>query len=213
MGMLATRLAEAIERGATGGHAFFDTRIVETSSGHEYAISNWSAARGRWNISQGLKRSDGTVSATRHESARNQLYMARGRRHKFRFKDWADFSCLRANGRLVQLTTTTFRLAKVYGAEVAYEYVRALTRPVPLSEQIWINGIAQVRGVDYTVDNETGIVTSSVSWAAATREMACEFDVPVRFDVDRVNARIEHRRPDGAMLIRWEDIDLVEVRE
>lgn len=217
MGFLTTRFPDLIARGATGGHAFFDTTIVEVQSGHEVAISNWSASRGRWNVSQGIKikRDDNTVvtDPRRYEAARDFLYMARGRLHRFRFKDWADYRCQRAHGRLVQITSTTFQISKVYGSEVAFEYVRSLTRPVTGTIQIWLDGVLQSSPANYTVNVDTGVVTFGSAPGAAVREVACEFDVPARFDTDRIDARLLHRKGDGTMFLEWDSIDIVEVRE
>lgn len=213
MGFLAKRFPPYISRGATGGHAFFDTTVVEVASGHETAIANWSASRGRWNVSQGVKRMDGQIDDRRFEAVRDFLYMARGRLHRFRFKDWMDFRCARANGRLVQITSTTFQISKVYGTEVAFEYVRSLTRPVPGSVQVWLAGVLQASPADYTVNTDTGVVTFASAPGAAAREVACDFDVPARFDIDRLDARLVHRRDDGVLLMEWNDIPIVEVRE
>lgn len=217
MGFLSTRFPDAIARGASGGHAYFSTTIVEVLSGHEKAISNWSASRGRWNVSQGLKiaRADGSVvtDPKRYEAARDFLYMARGRLHRFRFKDWSDYACARSSGRLVQITSTTFQVAKVYGTDPSFEYVRSLTRLVASTVTVWVGGVLQSSPANYTVDLDTGVVTFASPPGVATREVACEFDVPCRFDTDRVDARLVHRRGDGTNLIEWSDIDIVEVRE
>jgi uncharacterized protein (TIGR02217 family) len=223
MGFLATKFPDVIARGATGGHAHFQTEIVELLSGRESATSLWQFSRGRWNVSQGLKaaKPDGTLapSARRHEAARDMLYMARGRRHHFRFKDWADHVCHRANGRLVLISGNAYRIAKVYGSEVAHEYVRTLTRPVAGTVQVWIGGVLQVGG--YTVDTSstdfvdgtTGVLTFS-SPPGGALEVACEFDVPCRFDVDRVDTTLVHRNGfDGTSFIEWDNIAIVEVRE
>ena len=213
MGFLAKRFPPYISRGATGGHAFFDTTVVEVASGHETAIANWSASRGRWNVSQGVKRMDGQIDDRRFEAVRDFLYMARGRLHRFRFKDWMDFRCARANGRLVQITSTTLQDSQAYGTEVAYAHVRARTRPVTGRVQAWAAGVLQAAPADYTVNTDTGVVTFASAPGAAAREVACDFDVPARFDIDRLDARLVHRRDDGVLLMEWNDIPIVEVRE
>jgi uncharacterized protein (TIGR02217 family) len=218
MAWLGTPLPDLIARGATGGLGF-KTTLVESQGGFEFGVQEWAYTRGRWNISQGLKKllPDGTVapSSTRHEAARNHLFMARGRAHKWPFKDWTDYVCHRAHGRLVQLTSTTFQIAKVYGDNPTFEYVRRLTRPVNDTVQVWLSGVLQSGGytVNYGDDAAGGIVTFSSAPGAATREVACQFYVPCRYDVDQVNARLVHRRGDGTLFLAWEDIDIVEVRE
>ena len=60
---------------------------------------------------------------------------------------------------------------------------------------------------------DTGVVTFASAPGAAAREVACDFDVPARFDIDRLDARLVHRRDDGVLLMEWNDIPIVEVRE
>ena len=87
------------------------------------------------------------------------------------------------------------------------------SRIVAGSAQIWRNGTLQTITTDYTLDIDTGIVTSVSSWAGATLEVACEFDVLCRFDTPAFKPRLEFRVDDSRMLFKWDDIDIVEVRE
>jgi uncharacterized protein (TIGR02217 family) len=218
MAWLSTPMPDAIARGATGGLSF-NTLVAQSSSGHEYAVQQWANVRGRWNISQGLKKvlPDGSLapSRARHEAARNHLLMARGRAHFWPFKDWTDYLCNRTHGRLVQITATTFQISKVYGDDPTFEYVRPLTRPRSGTVQVWLDGALQSTGftVSYGTDTPGGVVTFSSAPGGAVREVACEFYVPCRYDVDGVDARLVHRRGDGTVFVEWDGIDIVEWRE
>ena len=54
-----------------------------------------------------------------------------------------------------------------------------------------INGAAVVEGVDFTVDTKTGEVTFTTAPAAGLSVTAgFEFDVPVRFDTDRIQTSV-----------------------
>lgn len=216
MGFLNARFPEDISLGATGGHAGFNTLVVAAMSGREYRSDTWEEAQGRWNVSQGIKRlhPDGSLSVDRrrYAAARNFFMMARGRLHAFRFKDWTDYVVARTEGRLVQITTTTFQLSKVYvyAGDTAFEYVRPITRPLASSLQVWLNGTLKATPADYTL-GALGVVTFASAPGGATREVACEFDVPCRFDIDRAEPTIVNRKPDGTLLLEWDGIDIVEV--
>ena len=210
MGILAARLPDDIERGAEGGHGYWKATIVAHEGGFETPNLDWQDARGEWNIGRALELTG------LHEIARSHYYKARGMFHLWRFKDWLDFQCARTGNDKGRLTgsTTAWQINKVYGAdEAGFEYVRPLKRIVAGSEQIWRNGTLQTRVTHYTLDNDTGIVTSLSSWAGDTIEVACQFDVLCRYDTPKFAPRLEHRLSDSKMLFKWSDINIVEVRE
>jgi uncharacterized protein (TIGR02217 family) len=82
-----------------------------------------------------------------------------------------------------------------------------LTRIVTGTLNVYSAGVLKTVGVDYTVDMDTGRVTT----ALGTLTASCQFDVPCRFDFDQRQASILHRRADGSAWIQWEGITLVEV--
>lgn len=210
MPTLSTRFPDDIARGAEGGHGGFSTQIVTSAGGLESRNQTWQDAKGRWNVSRAVE------AGNKHDLARAWLYKARGRLHTFRFKDWLDFSASRTGTDKGRLTgsVSTWQINKVYGSDDAsFEYVRPLKRIVSGTVQIWRNNVLQVITTDYAVNNSTGVVTSTASWAGSTLEVACEFDVLCRFEIDAVNARLVHRKQNGTLLIEWSGIDIVEVRE
>ena len=57
--------------------------------------------------------------------------------------------------------------------------------------QVAISGELQVLGADYEVDFETGLITfASPPADGAVVTAGFEFDVPVRFDTDRIESSI-----------------------
>lgn len=203
MGVLAQRFPDDIARESIGGHGYFGVEIASVPSGRESAQLNSEDGRGRWNVSQGIK-----------EEAQQRVleaffYMARARFHWWRFKDWTDFELERANSRLIPISSTTFQLAKVYGDEAAFEYVRRLHRLVNGTLRVWKDNVLTA----VTVNIDTGVITFAAAPGAAVLEASCEFDVLCRFDVDGREARLVHRNPDGSRLIAWENISVVEVIE
>ncbi len=210
MAVLTQRFDEAVERGAAGGHGHFRTVVVVGAGGFEDRNQEWEDARGRWNVGRAIE------ATGQHEEARRLFYKARGQLHDFRFRDWNDFQCARTGDDKGRLTGsgTAWQANKVYGAdEPSYEYVRPLYRIESGSDQIWRNGALQARGADYTIDVDTGVVTSAISWTGATLEFACRFDVLCHFEFDEFTARAIYRRSDADLLFKWDDIRIVETRE
>jgi uncharacterized protein (TIGR02217 family) len=201
MGFLAERFPDEIARGALGGPGY-STTVTEAFGGAEVRNTNWPTARHKYNVSQGIK----TDTDARLCDA--FFRKARGRAHAFRFKDWADFTLAAADSRLVLISGNTYQISKVYGAdEATYEEVRALTRIVAGTLTVYSAGVPKTVGVDYTVDMDTGRVTTALGSLTA----ACEFDVPCRFDFDAKKAGLVHVGADGRVMLEWEGIDIIEV--
>lgn len=201
MAELAGRFPDAIARGATGGPGF-STTVVRTFSGVETRNINRDGAEHRYNVSQGIK--------TGEDVAQLDAFFrkARGRANTFRFKDWGDYRLAATDSRLVLVSGTTYQLCKVYGAdEPALEEVREIRRIVAGTLRVYSGVTLLSEGVDYTVDVDTGRITT----ASTSLSAACEFDVPCRFDVDQKTTELVYRSSASRLLVRWDDIDLVEV--
>ncbi|HEY9012129.1 MAG TPA: TIGR02217 family protein, partial [Devosia sp.] len=97
-----------------------------------------------------------------------------------------------------------FQLTKRYGASFD-PYLRPITKPVAETVVVKVDGVV----VPATADPLTGIVTLAEPPAGGAAVTASfEFDVPVRFDVDRLD--IELSSFDAA---EAPNIPLIEVRE
>lgn len=176
------KLPEDIERGAVGGPSFL-TRVSELESGFEQRNSLWAQPRGSWDISYGLS------DAVDIDLVRDFFYARRGRLTGFRFKDWTDFEIgdpLNPTVTFQQIAVadgvlTTFNVVKTYtsGTETFSRRVRKI---VFGTETVLVNGSVDVTAV---VDVDNGTVTPTTLPALNdTIEIACEFDVPVRFNSD-----------------------------
>lgn len=207
---LPGRFPDDIARGAEGGHGHFKTTIVVGHGGHEDRNQEWQDAKGRWTVGRAIELNSA------HETARAHFYRARGALHDWRFKDWHDFTATRAGTDRGRLTgaTTAWQINKVYGTDDAtHEYIRPLHRIVAGTLQVWRNASLQTVSTHYTVNMDTGVLTSLSSWAGDTLEVACQFDVLCRYEIDEFNASLLYRRSDAAMHFRWDGIAIVEVRE
>ena len=182
------RFPVALSFGSVGGPER-RTEIVTLANGFEERNSPWAHSRRRYDAGLGLRSLDDVEATVAFFEARA------GQLHGFRWKDWGDFkSCAPSAG--VSATdqhlgtgdgvTTLFALRKGYGSG-AETYWRPIAKPVAGSVRVAVDGVAQVEGVDFTVDTGTGQVSFAAPPGAGDAVTAgFEFDVPVRFDTDRI---------------------------
>ena len=198
MGFVEVQFPSDISYGSSGGPEYA-TDIVMSQSGYEQRNINWDQARARYNVAHGVK------TKTQLDALVAFFRARKGRAIGFRFKDWTDYQ---ASGMAIGTGNNAaiqFQLVKTYSNGGATES-RVITKPVSGTVQIYKNGVLQTSGV--SVDTTTGLVTfntAPASGAALTANF--EFDVPVRFDTDRLSARLE-----AYGVHSWLDIPLVEVR-
>ena len=180
------RLPARLAFGSTGG-VERRTEITTLGSGFERRSTPWAEGRRRYLIGAGLRSLDDMAALTAFFEAR------RGRLYGFRFRDFADFkSC--APGEAVAATDQrigtgvgarrSFGLSKAYG-----DHERRIRKPVEGSVRVAVNG---VETTGFSADPATGQVTlaaAPASGAAVTAGFV--FDVPVRFDADRIEVTLE----------------------
>lgn len=187
-----------ISYGSSGGPEY-TTDIVISTSGHEQRNVNWSQARLRYNVAKGVKTKDQLSSLIAFFRAR------KGRAYGFRFKDWSDFSATNEVIGTGNGSTAQFQLVKRYLSGGVQE-TRTITKPVAGTVSVYKNSVLQTSGV--SVNSTTGIVTFTAAPATGLPITASfEFDVPVRFDTDRLAASMDTYGTHS-----WDDITLVEVR-
>jgi uncharacterized protein (TIGR02217 family) len=203
---LPKRFPDNIASEPAGGPGFL-TEIAATAAGFEQRDERWPESVHAFDFSQGVK------STTDFKLIEAHFRMARGRLHHFRVRDWADFNCLRAAGRLVMLTSTTFQIHKVYGDLEAFEELRKITRVYPGSLQVWKDGALQTLTTHYDVDEETGVVEFVSSPGEADLGCALQFDVPCRYDTDQLQATLVVLNTRGDSYHAWKTVPLKEVRE
>lgn len=205
------RFPTAISMAASGGPER-RTEIVVLGSGHEERNSRWADSRRRYDAGYGIKTLDElhTVIAF-YEERRGALY-------GFRWKDVSDWkSCAplatpAPDDQVIGTgdgATVSFQLAKQYGAGFA-PWRREIRKPVAGTVQLAVDGVSRRVGTDATVDAATGIVVfaaHAVPALGASVTAGFEFDVPVRFDGDRLEINVMGFRH-GAI----PSIPIVEVR-
>lgn len=176
------RLPDDVERGAAGGPGF-STTITQLSSGFEQRNANWSKARMGFDIGYGIQDKEG------FQEVLEFFYARRGRLYGFRFKDWSDYEATDQTIGTGNGVITQFQLSKTY-SDAGGSYVRPINKPVSGTVVIYVNDVV-VDPADYTVDHTTGVVTFDAPVAnAAVVTADFEFDVPVRFDVDKADVEL-----------------------
>jgi uncharacterized protein (TIGR02217 family) len=178
-----TRLPPGVESGAVGGPQF-KTTILIAASGDEQRIAEWDLARGEWDIGYGIR------NRTDQAEVIALFRACMGRAYSFRFKDWSDFQASDESFGTGDGSTTDFQLKKTYSSKTdALVVVRSIVRNIilPRTSPLTIkdNG-STVNAADYDL-LDGGIIsfdTAPVAGHALT--WTGEFDVPVRFDVDKL---------------------------
>jgi uncharacterized protein (TIGR02217 family) len=205
------RFPTQISRGATGGPER-RTDVVVLGSGFEERNARWAHARRSYNAGYGVSSLDDLHAVIAFFEER------RGRLYGFRWRDHADFkSCPpeQSIGSTDQVlgtadgTRDTFDLLKRYGALHA-PYERPIAKPVPGTVVVAVDAELQVEGVHFDLDSTTGSVTFRAGHCPASGAVVTagfEFDVPVRFDTDRLEVNLSGFRH-GAI----PSIPIVEVR-
>ena len=169
------------------------TEIVTLANGHEERNTPWEHSRRRYDAGMGLRSLDDLEALIAFFEAR------RGPLHAFRWKDWADYKTCLPSQSVSALdqeigvgdgVTTVFQLKKTY-ASGGSTYTRDLVKPVAGSVKVAVAGVVQTLPAEFTVEEARGIVTLNLPPAlGAVVTAGCEFDVPVRFDTDRISASI-----------------------
>jgi uncharacterized protein (TIGR02217 family) len=164
----------------------FSTEVAESPSGHEQRISSWANARMAYDAGPGI-RSEIDIAAL-ISFYRDRRGPARG----FRFRDPFDGSS--AGGQTspgfndVTLgigngSRTRFALIRPYGL-MPEAQIRRITRPVPGSVRIAINGAEQATGWSLGAMGQIDFATPPPEGTVITAGF--RFDVPVRFASDQL---------------------------
>lgn len=170
------------------------TDIVNLSNGRESRNQRWRNARRAYDAGSGVRSVADLYEVLAFFEAR------RGELYGFRFRDPVDFkSC--PPGETPAATdqrigtgdgvTTFFHLVKTY-ADAGGSFSRWIDKPVEGSVIVSVEGVKAVSS-DVSVDHATGSVTfraGRVPPAGAVIRAGFEFDVPVRFAIDRIDINV-----------------------
>lgn len=193
--------------GALGGPRF-DTMVVAVRGGAEQRTQNWTYPLHAWDVSQGIN------SSADFQAVRAHFLTAAGKQHGWRFKDHTDYSAAHTGiekGVLAGLTSTTFQLVKRYTSG-AQTLDRKILKPLAAGFELKDAGVTLTLTTHYTLNTVNGVVTTTSPRTAADLTWSGEFDVPMRYDTDALQARAVARNPTRGILMQWESIPIVELR-
>lgn len=165
----------------------FSTAVVTTASGHEQRNADWASARLRFEAGPGIRSEADLQTLVAFFRAR------RGAAKAFRFRDPLDHSSNAMSGVPTPLdvhigtgdgTTTRFDLVKRYGLGADAEE-RRITHPVAASLRLGVDGSEQMFG--WTVEPGGVLRFSTAPDVGAEITAGFLFDVPVRFESDRLD--------------------------
>jgi uncharacterized protein (TIGR02217 family) len=169
------------------------TEIVQMTNGFEERNTPWAQSRRRYDAGLSLRSLDdiGELIAF-FEARQGQLF-------GFRWKDWADYKSCPASATIGYEDefigtgdgiAVDFQLAKTYTSGPSAER-RAIAKPVQGTLRVGLQGDELVETVHYTVNYARGVLTFLSPPAVGERVTAgFEFDVPVRFDTDRIQVSV-----------------------
>ncbi|MTI17054.1 TIGR02217 family protein [Rhodobacteraceae bacterium RKSG542] len=189
------RFPVSIGFGASGGPVR-RTRIFTFANGREVRSSSWAASRRRYDAGTGIR------SLKDLQQVLAFFEKTQGPLKGFRFRDPFDHSTAGASG-IISATdvviasgdgsTSSFQLVKRYGTHPD-ESVRTIRKPVGASVKLAINNSQKTVGTDYTLNAETGEVQflSAPPAAGTVISAGFEFDTPVRFESDQLEASLTH---------------------
>jgi uncharacterized protein (TIGR02217 family) len=205
------RFPTAISRGATGGPER-RTDVVVLGSGHEERNSRWADSRRSYDAGYGVRSLDDLHAVIAFFEER------RGRLHGFRWRDHADWKSCPPGGTPTAFdqpiatgngVLSAFALRKLYGSAHA-PYARTIAKPVAGTVKVAVAGVQRTLGTQFTVNAVTGTVQFLPGFTPANGApitAGYEFDVPVRFDTDKLEISLSGFRH-GAI----PRIPIVEVR-
>ncbi|WP_420567555.1 phage distal tail protein, Rcc01695 family [Thalassovita sp.] len=169
------------------------TDVVTLVNGHEERNTPWAHSRRHYDAGMGMRSLDDVEALIAFFEAR------RGQMYGFRWKDWSDYkSCLPSqtvayDDQVIAYgdgEKTQFQLVKNYRS-AEHVYARPITKPVLGTVRLGIDADELREGVHYSVDVSTGVVSLAVAPGEGEEITAgFEFDVPVRFDTDRIRSSV-----------------------
>ena len=195
--------------GAVGGPER-RTDVVTLANGFEERNTPWTHSRRHYDAGMGMRSLDDIEILIAFFEARG------GQMHGFRWKDWSDFKSCRPSrevsyeDQVIAMgdgERVSFPLVKNYRSG-EQSYGRLIGKPVAGTVRIGVDRDQLQEAVHFAVDVTTGIVSfEEPPNTGAEITAGFEFDVPVRFDTDRIRASVASFQAGEAP-----DVPVVEVR-
>jgi len=180
----------AVSFGATGGPDR-KNEIIQLTSGREKRNARFSQSRRCYDAGSGVRSLEDLYDVLAFFEAR------RGSLYAFRFRDPFDMKSCRPSATPSPLDQTlgtgdgraaSFPLVKNYGGPPD-AYARLIRKPAAGTLLVAVAGTERSSPADFTFDDDTGSVVfaaSAIPAAGAAVTAGYVFDVPVRFDAERI---------------------------
>ncbi|MEP1929736.1 MAG: DUF2460 domain-containing protein [Paracoccaceae bacterium] len=169
------------------------TDVVTLANGFEERNTPWAHSRRHYDAGFGMRSLEDVETLISFFEARQ------GRMFGFRWKDWSDFKSSTAkvapafSDQKIGVgdgVATVFPLIKTYQSG-AQTYDRPIVKPVTGTVRVGVELSEMQETVDFGVDETMGLITFNVPPASGLAITAgFEFDVPVRFDTDRIQTSV-----------------------
>ena len=163
--------------------------VVTLANGFEERNTPWAHSRRRYDAGLGLRSLDDIEELIAFFEARQ------GQIYGFRWKDWSDYKSARPTvevdfrDQVIGLgdgVQNQFQLLKNYRSGDSL-YKRPITKPVEGTVRLGLGQEELQEDIDFTLDPATGLASLSHPPEEGIEIVAgCEFDVPVRFDTDKI---------------------------
>ena len=203
------RFPASLSFGSVGGPER-RTEVVTLANGHEERNSPWLHSKRRYDAGLGMRSLDDVAVLIAFFEARM------GQMYGFRWKDWSDYKSGAATADVAfddqeiavgDGVTSVFQLAKVYRSG-GHSYSRPITKPVRGTVRVGLARDELQEGIDYEFDTTTGLLSFSHPPDPEVPITAgYEFDVPVRFDSDRIHTSVASFQAGEAL-----NVPILEVR-
>jgi uncharacterized protein (TIGR02217 family) len=207
MAFFEQRFDARLSYGARGGPAWKTTKVI-TESGRRNVVKRWPYPLHRYDVSHAIKTRDD------FEIVRAFFYVVAGSFDGFRFKDWSDYQLTHNNSSLVQSVSSPgeWQIVRNYtvGSRTFQRPITKVAIPPPTHVRRTRSG--HPSQVTATVDPNTGVVQFAGHQAGDTYTLTGQFDVPVSFTDDAMQAMIVDSHADGEFLLEWPNIVLEEIR-
>ncbi|MBV8913793.1 MAG: DUF2460 domain-containing protein [Acetobacteraceae bacterium] len=224
------RLPDAIAYRTANGGPEWNTRIVISGGGYEQRNARWAAPLRSWDAARGIRTTADLFTVMAFHTA------VQGRLIGWRFKDFLDFQAF-GESIDTSGGGPSWQLRKAYMAGQTLTFYRTIVKPVLGTVSLQWNGTPVdlqspgagsfgeaplygetpyggqqygSSGIIAALDYTTGLITNVANFAPQpgdTLQWWGEFDVPVRFDVDKISAS-----PVSDKLWDWGSIPVKEVR-
>lgn len=192
MGFHEVRFPTSLSFGSVGGPQR-RTDVVTLANGYEERNTPWRHSRRRYDAGVALRGLDDIETLIAFFEARQ------GQLYGFRWKDWTDYKSSSARAgpaahdQVIGVgddLSTAFQLIKRYRSG-PHVYERPIAKPVAGTVRVALGDVPQREGVHFEVDTSTGMVTFATPPSVGAQVTAgFEFDVPVRFDTDRIETSL-----------------------